>query len=77
MEKQVISAYFCYDTEEEQDIAFTAKHLSNKVMSLPRRQTLSTRALISPNLPGLNYKDIFLAWPVPQNMSRIKSIQSS
>lgn len=46
-------------------------------MSLPRRQTLSIWALISSNLPGLNYEDIFLAWPVPQSMSRIKSIQSS
>lgn len=70
MEKQVILDYFCYDTEEEQYIAFTVKHLSNKIMSLPSRQSLS-------NLPGLSYENVFLAWPIPQNMSRIKSIQSS
>lgn len=70
MEKQVILDYFCCDTEEEQYVAFTVKPLSNKIMSLPSRQSLF-------NLPGLNYENIFLAWPIQQNMSRIKCIQSS
>lgn len=42
-------------------------------MSLPRRQTLSTCPLISSNLPGLNYKDIFLAWPIPQNIVGLRA----
>lgn len=70
MEKQVILDYFCCDTDEEQYITFTVKHLSNKILNVPSRQSLS-------NLPGLNYENIFLAWPIPQNMSRIKCIQSS
>lgn len=70
IEKQVILDYFCCDREEEQYIAFTVKRLCNKIMSVPSRQCLF-------NLPGLNYENIFLAWPIPQNMTGIKCIQSS
>lgn len=76
MEKQVISARFCYDTEKETRHCFHSEIFEQNV-SLPRRQTVSTWALISSNLPRLNFEDIFLAWPIPQNMSRIKRIQST
>lgn len=71
MEKHVTSSYFCCNREEEQDIAFTVKHLSNKIMSFPGSQTLSPWALVSSNLPRLDYEDTFLAWPMPpQNKKR-------
>lgn len=73
MENQVISDCFSYDNERRNVTAFTVKHLSNTIMSLPRRQTIST----SSNLPRVNDEDIFLTCLISQNMDRFKIIQIS